>query len=310
MVSLPPISAHIFDTQIQAQAPSVTPTIIPVLGEESDSSHTSDSDLSIESYPEELTSSPVGSSLCIFCDLDFQTSEDSISHMQHMHGLHIPNSTYSTDLETFIEYLRTLVLQYHECLYCGHVKRSAQGIRQHMMSKGHCMIDLSPGSNLLEFWDFPEGEAMGSRSEVDAVERSAASLLKVPRLHGSGEVRRRQRISTRRPRKAVAADGSNDASQERQTHPRASRDRQVAARGESGMLGVSDQQKRALRAVEKTFLKQEVVARAHQRWAVEKVANRQKNFKVCLLSQYNISRDVFADLFIVRCSGQEERLRV
>ena len=56
----------------------------------------------------------------------------------------------------------------------------------------------------------------------------------------------------------------------------------MAVRGEMGMLGVSEQQKKALKAVEKKLVRQDMAARARQRWTMEKMANRQKFFRVCL----------------------------
>jgi hypothetical protein len=49
-----------------------------------------------------------------------------------------------------------------------------------------------------------------------------------------------------------------------------------------GILGLSDMQKLALQVIDKKMKKRETVARAAQRWATEKVANKQKYFKVCV----------------------------
>jgi len=151
MTALPPISEKIFQSQIQALYTE------PMSDSGSEDSSNDDSDDSplIESECVDEVPEHFPPSQCIFCDLVSVTVEENLTHMSS-HGLHIPHVPCLIDLGTFISYLGTLVLTYRECLYCGHTKGSVQGIRQHMVAKGHCMINLDAGSELLEFWEFPE----------------------------------------------------------------------------------------------------------------------------------------------------------
>lgn len=285
MAALPPITLDVFQTQIETGASTVE--------DENDGSPQSSSDESDTSNDINETAEPLSPSHCLLCGIDSLTLEQNVSHMQHSHGLHIPEKRYLTDLESFIGYLGVLVLQYHECLYCGGIKRSVQGIRQHMLAKGHCMINLSPESELLDFYEFDrssdeEDDDGYSRKTVtkkpiklSATELQLPSGAIVPARSNNHIVSgKRHHSSGKRPRQKAVLKIAEGDSQEQHEQPRRSRDQRVAVRGEMGMLGVPEQQKRALRAVEKKLLKQEMVAKAHQRWAVEKVANRQKNFKV------------------------------
>src|ERR1700742_94787 len=88
---------------------------------------------------------------CLFCN---QVSGSGVAgNMQHMyteHGLFIPEPQNLADMITFILYLGKVVGQFRECLYCGLVRNTVQGVQQHMIDKGHCMLNFDRESELLE----------------------------------------------------------------------------------------------------------------------------------------------------------------
>lgn len=292
MAALPPITLDVFQTQIETGASTVEDEV----EDEVDGSPQSSSDESDTPSDIDEMAQPLSPSHCLLCGIDSFTLEQNVSHMQHSHGFHIPEKRYLTDLESFIGYLGVLVLQYHECLYCGSTKRSVQGIRQHMLAKGHCMVNLSPDSELLDFYEFDRSDEKeeenddgnGMKKTLKKPMKLSATELQLPsgaivpaRLSNHIVSGKRHHSSGKRSKQKVVPEITEGRSHEQHEQPRRSRDQRVAVRGEMGMLGIPEQQKRALRVVEKKMLKQEMVAKAHQRWAVEKVANRQKNFKVC-----------------------------
>jgi pre-60S factor REI1 len=105
----------------------------------------------------------------------------------------------------------------------------------------------------------PSGVVVGSRSES-------------PRARGHTP------SSSQRGARQAIGEGENPASQAESGQPQR---RDVAiVRGELGLVGVSGQQRRALMVVEKKMQKREMVARAAHMWAREKIANRQKHYRV------------------------------
>jgi pre-60S factor REI1 len=250
---------------------------------------------------------------CLFCN---QVSDGGVAgNMQHMynqHGLFIPEPQNLADMITFILYLGRVVGQSQECLYCGLVKTTVQGVQQHMVDKGHCMLNFDRESELLEFWELSEGEAeeaedtgvAGETSErrpnassrgAEQPQRLSATELRLPSGAVVGARGERSRLSHAR-RRAPTADaetallarprsraGGAEATPESSS---AATDRRlVTTRREMGLVGLSDQQRKSLAVVEKKMQKQERVARAAHMWAREKVANRQKYYVVRFASQ-------------------------
>ena len=250
----------------------------------------------------------ISPSECLFCNMDSLNMEENVEHMQSVHGLYIPEPDQLSDMETFLGYLASIICEYNECLYCGAEKNSMEAVQTHMKDKGHCMINLDGQSELLDFWDnsddedddkqkgtgkvtvkdnkfdvtgtemrLPSGSVITSRS--DTAQLRAKPTLTKSRVKAS-------QIRIKRDEMKAITDGSEadkpkapDNNRSMRTQP--GTDRRVAVRGERGLVGLPEQQKRALMATEVKMKKREHIARAAQRWAMEKVANKQKYFKVC-----------------------------
>ncbi|KAF2672786.1 hypothetical protein BT63DRAFT_136494 [Microthyrium microscopicum] len=243
---------------------------------------------------------------CLFCKETLPTLDINLQHMSSEHGLYIPELDHLASVETFVEYIWGVINQYHECIYCGLAKRSANGVKQHMLEKGHCMINLEREPELLEFWDFSDAEADSdedsesiskARPEYMSGDVNSASYRKMPDdtlLLASGKIVGSQHegpkgTTKKRPakdvaRKAITRELDADAPKDEE-HPnestaaQPSRDRRVAVRGAMGLIGVSDQQKRSLMLTEKKMQKKELITRAAASWATERVANKQKFYR-------------------------------
>jgi pre-60S factor REI1 len=238
---------------------------------------------------------------CIFCNHDSDTPESNIEHMSSSHGLFLPQIEQLADLDTFIRYLGAIVWKFHECVYCATIRSSKKGIQQHMKDKGHYMLNFDKEPDLIEFWDFSDGESEGDESQEAAETSGGRSQGKAKKLSNmelllpSGKVIssrsesqsfQRQTFACRREFKAktmelTEGDAEYETTEADSTATGGREQRLLARRHQMGMIGISDQQKQTLMVTEKKMQKREAVAKAAHRWATEKVANKQKFYKVC-----------------------------
>jgi len=222
--------------------------------------------------------------------------------MASAHSFHIPDiEQLQTDTETLIDYLRCVIYEFNSCLFCGFSKYSAEAAKAHMISKGHCMLDMSEGSDFLDFWMvekvFLEDDNAASEDAVPSqppkLDGGAKKLSETEMLLPSGvRVFAPSEVSTSFGRGASTSSRKASAprriaevqnaiySSSSTTNP--IHTRSLAMRDTMGLIGLPDQQRRALAATEHKIMKRENRAMFQQRWIVEKIANRQKNFKVSL----------------------------
>lgn len=106
----------------------------------------------IESEDDESEALP--SSSCLFCPHESISIEHNMQHMSKSHSFFIPDLDFITDLEALLIYLGAKVGDGKICLWCnGKQFRTIQACQQHMVEKGHCMIQYEEDS-MLEFADF------------------------------------------------------------------------------------------------------------------------------------------------------------
>ncbi|KAJ7702259.1 C2H2 type zinc-finger-domain-containing protein [Mycena rosella] len=221
----------------------------------------------------------LGPTECLFCNRPSPTLAANLAHMHTLHGLFLPAPARLTDLPTLLAYLSALVCRYAECLLCGRRTASRAAAQAHMRDKGHCRIDASPGSELADFWEPEDGS--GGADAADAVR--APGPLRLPsgavlasradslRAGHHPPARVAASAEARRVRASEGGGGSTEARGAGRTTAR--------VRGEQGLAGLSEQQRRALAVVEHNMMKRAAGARSAQQWAAEKVANRQKFFR-------------------------------
>ncbi len=241
---------------------------------------------------------------CLFCNMESPSLDDNIEHMFKAHGMFIPNREDLEDAEGLLSYLFNIISEFRECLYCGKTKETIEGIRSHMIDKGHCKIAFD--EELDQFYDY-EGqsddgaeEEMIGEDEAD-VEADKASPsrehdfypdsdheLHLPsgRILGHRSLSRyyRQNLHSyptpaeRAASRAITAAETTNGDNPMTNHP--GRQLETRARGEMGMIGVGEFEKRAVRATEKKALKQEARARNLHEWRVNKESNHQKHYRV------------------------------
>ncbi|EHK96845.1 putative Zinc finger protein REH1 [Glarea lozoyensis 74030] len=173
---------------------------------------------------------------CLFCDIQSSDPESNIQHMHKAHGLFIPDQDRLTDIETFLAYLHTIIADFHECLYCGSTKSTTEATRSHMRDRGHCMLNFDSEGELSMFWE---------------------------QIHRNGPRQQSQQSTYSKPgssptRKAIT-DGSTSTGTT--TDPRTQLQVTTRAHGGTGLIGVSQLQRRALIANEMSTRKLELKAK-------------------------------------------------
>lgn len=252
------------------------------------------------SFEDELLTTP---QQCIFCLASSDDMSQNVEHMAICHGLVLPDlQNLQTDLETLLGYLGLVVGKYCECLFCGATKSSAHATRMHMLAKGHCMLNLSEGSEFLEFWelesrDDPATETkyrdhqLLSKTEM----RLASGAIATSRNEmTSGFQRRRRRPSKEDQSRSVelpTSEGSDrhisnvleSLSSSRQDHrQRQLPSRALSMRDQMGLVGLSDSQRRSLAISQRKVDLSALRSRNKARWTLEKMGNKvkQKHFVV------------------------------
>jgi pre-60S factor REI1 len=326
MASLPSISQQVFvsgagqgeiepesperESSAQVKAESDILAIESLLLTESDSSL--DEVDGAEQSDDPTVDEDFDTAACPFCPHKSHTPTMTVQHLAQQHALTIPCLDRLTDLATFLGYLNTVVYRFHECIYCARQMHSAAAVRQHMVMKGHCRLDLSADSELLDFWELEDGQVLVD-SEIDdradIMREKIRRLAQAEMIMPSGAVvmprtaNSSKKHSQRRPLLSGSAKGlpsadrvmprsesASSAGMDKQevvvpgTAPSAEqalrpRRQAVARRNEMGLTGVTGHQRQALRAVERKMIKQESIARARYQWTIEKEGNNQKTFR-------------------------------
>lgn len=249
----------------------------------SDTGSNSSEEENEEDTQEELDNVPVfEESNCLFCRQESPDLEQNIAHMSS-HGLTIPDRKHLIDVTSFLSYLHVLITQFNECICCGAVRSSIEGVRAHMIDKSHCKVNIKD-TEFADFYEFPESneedDSKGNRTQIEAQLVQDAEELKLPSGKTLGHRSRaylyRQHLPSNSPdgqRKALtdSTEGSSSFS--------AHRDMRMTSRSNMGVVGLSDLEKRSLRVVERKIMRVEMRARNEYRAALEKGGNKQKYFK-------------------------------
>jgi pre-60S factor REI1 len=204
-------------------------------------------------------------------------------------------------MESFLGYLAVIVFEYNECLYCGLGKGTVDGVQTHMRDKGHCMIKMNAESELLDFWELSDSGDEGSNKDEEPTKSAAIKLSDTEMRLPSGvvinsrsdttQIRAKPGLAQSRSRgsqyrtkrdemRAITATENQETADTQPKRPSHSNDRRVAVRGEMGLIGVPENQRRALQITEKKMARREAVAKAAQRYAMEQEPIKTKYYKV------------------------------
>lgn len=298
IVELPPIPRHVYDSMVSDRPDASnsgsfqgtlelenTPKDARMSGNDDSNSVSREKDAGLLSPAEQ----------CLFCSSIFENVDKTLKHMATSHGFSIPRiDALQTDLETFLAYIGLVISRFHCCLYCGHEKTCTEAVKAHMLAKGHCMLDLSEGSEFLEFWNAEDDERLDDSDSVLRGQPLSANDMRLP----SGSIvssRRDSRLSTRPsktqipgrdedalallPQRHLATSTPTTDLMQSQPHATALT---LSRRDQMGLIGLSDTQRRALASVQKRMIACDQRSRNEMRWALEKGANKvkQKHFKV------------------------------
>ncbi|EME78462.1 uncharacterized protein MYCFIDRAFT_120848, partial [Pseudocercospora fijiensis CIRAD86] len=263
VAELPPISSRVYDSVVQpAEVHSTAPECTPSDHEHEDSSNEGD----LEQDEMAATTD------CLFCLTASSSMKDNLDHMSACHAFTIPHLQHlETDLGTFLAYLALVICHFHACLYCGQEKHSAEAVRRHMLTKGHCMLNLSPDSDFLDFWNSGDDENLGTSQRLSDQELRLQSGAMVFSKHA-----KQNRI---RPGRRSLLENSSRRRADRQVP--SSSFRALAQRDQMGVIGLSDSQIRTLISAERTAMSAEFRSRDKAQWTRDRLGNKtkQKYFK-------------------------------
>jgi pre-60S factor REI1 len=122
--------------------------------------------ISASSAVDESIASPFAR--CLFCRELSSTVHFNMIHMGTVHSMYIPEIKYLSDLEGLLTYLREKIEKDHECLFCGRMSNTTEGILQHMIGVGHCMIGYDSEEQQLEIGQYYDFRSTYSDSETDS----------------------------------------------------------------------------------------------------------------------------------------------
>jgi pre-60S factor REI1 len=246
--------------------------------------------------------SPFDPSMCFFCTQKSSSTDENLNHMRMVHGFLIPDQEHVIHMESFMGYLHALIMDFKECLYCDTTRSTSKGVQQHMLTKGHCKISsIDDQSEYRDFYEYttgyhvitpqlqaretegresrgndprymhlPSGRVIGDRNTAQAHDKQRTSQQESRTTHPD-----RQEI-----RNADLSMLNQEVSPEAQ--PETKKSLSMSARNQKGLIGVSEWQKRTLRATEKKVLRDEIQARNRYQARIERGANRQEHFHVRL----------------------------
>jgi pre-60S factor REI1 len=223
---------------------------------------------------------------CLFCLHESSAIGANILHMKTIHGFHITDAEKLQEgLEALLWYLDLVINRFYSCLYCGHAKHSAEAARAHMLDKGHCMLDMSPDSEYLEFWSETAAavDAQASNDEKEGKHEAHPRLLSPDELAlGSGRIvvsrknhsqsQKRNRIPRRdetslvkveRPEETVPDPTEQNVSNGLQT---------LSNRDRMGLIGLSNAEQRLILATEKRMRSQASKKWSARHWTTENLS--------------------------------------
>jgi pre-60S factor REI1 len=230
---------------------------------------------------------------CLFCLQIASTMEDSIAHMETLHGFQIPNiESLQEGLEPLLWYLDLVINHFYSCLYCSRSKHSGEATRAHMLDKGHCMLDMSPGSENHEFWETSSGTDVGGPSNPHSesgyeAETSHRMLSTNEMSLGSGKLimSRKSNMRAQRRNRTVPSKDETSVILRRQADDPESEPapgtvtkelQLLSPRDHMGLVGLSNAERRLVLATEKRLRSQQSRAWNARHWTVNNIATSTK----------------------------------
>lgn len=249
--------------------------------DEGDESDTSSDDSNISAKETDLDPAK-----CLFCLQESSTIGLNISHMETCHGFRIPEiDKLQEGLDPLLWYLDLVINRFFSCLHCGHSKHSAEAARAHMLATGHCMLDMSPGSEYLEFWETSQepGESNNSINEdahkldggprmLSTKEMSLSSGRVVFSRKSDVRVQRRNPTAKRDDLPLVRRDLTDEPVSEPEQQDVTKEIQHISKRDQMGIVGLSNAERRLILATQKRMKSQQARKWSARHWTEENLS--------------------------------------
>lgn len=91
---------------------------------------------------------------CLFCNKLCGGIKKCLDHMRIQHSFVILDVDCLVDLKGLQEYLAERIHIGNMCLFCSKTFRDGRRAQQHMLDKGHCMMNMEDEDEYVDFYDF------------------------------------------------------------------------------------------------------------------------------------------------------------
>ena len=92
--------------------------------------------------------------ICLFCNKESEGIKKNLDHMMLEHTFFILDVDCVINLKGLLGYLAERIHLGYLCLYCSKQFSNGRSCQQHMMDKGHCLMNTEDEEEFEEFYDF------------------------------------------------------------------------------------------------------------------------------------------------------------
>lgn len=92
--------------------------------------------------------------VCLFSNKEFKGVKKCLDHMRKKYSFTILDIDCLIDLKGLLTYLASRIHDGHLCLFCSRQFRTAQQCQQHMIDKGHCILNMEDEDEYVDYYDF------------------------------------------------------------------------------------------------------------------------------------------------------------
>jgi pre-60S factor REI1 len=120
---------------------------------------------------------------CLFCPHQSADIPSNLEHMAKKHSFFIPDIEYVIDLPGLLQHVSDMISVHHVCLWCqlkGKTFHSMEGVRKHMLDKGHTKLDFEDEdayAELVDYYDF--SQVHDGWEDVDGDGQTAGEVVQV-----------------------------------------------------------------------------------------------------------------------------------
>ncbi|KAL3422237.1 pre-60S factor [Phlyctema vagabunda] len=203
--------------------------------------------------------------------------------MSKEHGFSIHAPEQITDVKVYLYWLHLDINEFFSCIYCDAARKSAEGMRHHMVAKGHCKATIEAEA---EFYDSEIAAAATSSKFNHLSLKDDTDIEDTVTLPSGRQISNRlvprpaRRNRTSSPSQKETAAITDSATEDEQSST--SKEMRVTVRASDSMAlaGLSSAEVRSLRKKEVKMLSAERRIRNEFNRKIEKIANKQKHYRM------------------------------